>query len=249
MSGFYDPLNVFKPIESGIGIVDGPFEFVSLLGLRMPWPFTTRMTAVQLASGDLFLHSPIAFDTGLAKELSMLGRFHHLVSPNRGHYAHIGEWKRAFPDAITWASPGVRARARSQRIDIDFVRDLAPAAPPEWADEIDQLIVPGVVLDEVVFFHRSSGTLILADTIMNFEPWKLRQPYRAIARLAGVLAPDGGMPVDMRLTFWPQRHRVKSAYERILSWKPARIILCHGRCFDTASEAETALRRAFAWAL
>jgi hypothetical protein len=207
------------------------------------------MTVIRLANGDLFLHSPIAFADGLAKELSALGRTRHLISPNRGHYAHIGEWKRAFPDAIAWASPGVRARARSQRIDIDFARDLGPSAPSEWADEIDQLVVPGVVLDEVVFFHRASRTLILADTLMNFEPGKMSQPYRAIARLAGVVTPQGGIPVDLRLSFWPRRHRVKGAYERVLSWRPARVILSHGRCFDSEADAAAALRRAFAWAL
>jgi hypothetical protein len=30
--------------------------------VRLPLPFTTRMTVVQLTSGDLFLHSPIALD-------------------------------------------------------------------------------------------------------------------------------------------------------------------------------------------
>ncbi len=49
------------------------------------------MTVVQLKTGDLFLHSPLAFDVALAKRLDSLGRVRHLVSPNRGHYAHIGQ--------------------------------------------------------------------------------------------------------------------------------------------------------------
>ena len=113
-SALYEPINSYKPLAPNIGIADGPIERVGLLGMKMPWPFTTRMTVVQLASGDLFLHSPIAFDAALAKRLRSLGRVRHLVSPNRGHYAHIGEWAREFPDAIAWASPGVRdARALS----------------------------------------------------------------------------------------------------------------------------------------
>jgi Domain of unknown function (DUF4336) len=248
MSGLYEPLNVYKPAASAIGTVDGPFEYVSL-GVKMPWPFPTRMTVVQLQSGELFLHSPTAFDATLAAALTSLGRVRHLVSPNRGHYAHIGEWGRAFPDAVAWASPGVRARARSQRIKIDFARDLGPAAPLEWADEIDQLVVPGVVLDEVVFFHRTSRTLILADTIMNFEPPKLGEPYRTMARLFGIAAPQGGMPIDMRLSFWPRRDRVRKAYQTIQSWAPARVIISHGRWFDTELEAAAALRHSFGWAL
>jgi Domain of unknown function (DUF4336) len=246
VSCLYEPINEYKPFASRIGIVDGAFEYVSALGIKLPWPFTTRMTVVLLTNGDLFLHSPIAFDATLARCLQSLGRIRHLVSPNRGHYAHIGEWAKRFPDAITWASPGVRERARSQRIDVHFERDLGLSPPPEWRDDIDQTIIPGVVLDEVVFFHKESKTLIVADTIMNFEPDKMRQPYRLIAWLSGISAPSGGMPIDMRLAFWPRRREVRPAVERILCWQPERIVLSHGRCFDTNASGE--VRRAFSWA-
>jgi hypothetical protein len=51
----------------------------------------------------------------------------------------------------------------------------------------------------------------------------------------------------MRLAFWPRRREVKSVIENILSWHPERIVLSHGRCFD--SNASKAIRRAFGWAL
>ena len=43
-TSLYEPLNQYKPFAHNIGIVDGPFEYMSLLGMRLPWPFTTRMT-------------------------------------------------------------------------------------------------------------------------------------------------------------------------------------------------------------
>lgn len=244
----YEPINEYKAFAPHIGIVDGPFEYVSVFGTKkIGWPFTTRMTVVQLANGDLFLHSPIAYDPALAHHLQGMGIIRHLVSPNRGHYAHIGEWARAFPEAVTWASPRVRERARSQRIDVRFVRNLGPYAPPEWCDEVDQTIIPGAVLDEVVFFHRASKTLILADTIVNLEPDKIGRLNRFIARLAGICAPCGGMSPDIRLAFWPSRRKLRPALERVLSWQPERIIVSHGRCFDIDGSA--AIERAFNWAL
>ena len=69
----YEPINVFKPLASDIGIVDGPFEYLTVGGVRLPLPFTTRMTVVRLSNGELFLHSPIKFDRGLAEELSKFG--------------------------------------------------------------------------------------------------------------------------------------------------------------------------------
>ena len=120
----YEPLNEYKPLWLDIGIVDGPLEYLRTAGLRLPLPFSTRMTVVRLKNGDLFLQSPIAFNATLAAQLQSMGTIRHLVSPNQFHYAHIGEWSRAFPDAVTWASRGARARARARGIDVQFKRDL-----------------------------------------------------------------------------------------------------------------------------
>src|SRR5215467_10827045 len=123
-SPLYEPINVYKALASDIGIVDGPFEYLTVGGVRLPLPFTTRMTVVRLSNGNLFLHSPIKFDEALASELQRMGTVRHLVSPNQFHYAHIGEWSKAFPDTIPWASLLVRQRARARHIDVTFVRDL-----------------------------------------------------------------------------------------------------------------------------
>jgi Domain of unknown function (DUF4336) len=160
-ASLYEPINVYKPLAPDIGIVDGPLEYLTVGGIKLPLPFTTRMTVVRLLNGDLFLHSPIKFDEGLAKELQDLGRIRHLVSPNQFHYAHIGEWARAFPETISWASPRVRRRAQARHVDIDFTRDLEVNAPEEWRREIDQLLLPGGYFKEFIFFHKASRTLIL----------------------------------------------------------------------------------------
>jgi hypothetical protein len=101
------------------------------------------MTVVRLSNGDLFFHSPIKFDVRLANELLGLGTVRHLVSPNQFHYAHIGEWAKAFPNAVSWASPRVRERARARHVDVDFTRDLETSPPEEWCREIDQTLFPG----------------------------------------------------------------------------------------------------------
>jgi hypothetical protein len=62
-----------------------------MAGIRLPLPFTTRMTVVRLGNGALFMHSPIAFDAALADDLGSMGRVRHLISPNQFHCAHIGE--------------------------------------------------------------------------------------------------------------------------------------------------------------
>src|SRR6266542_2625955 len=88
-ASLYEPTKVYKPLAPDIGIVDGPFEYLTVGGIRLPLPFTTRMTVVRISNGDLFLHSPIKFNERLAEELHGLGRVRHLVSPNQSHCWHF----------------------------------------------------------------------------------------------------------------------------------------------------------------
>jgi hypothetical protein len=188
-ASLYEPINVYKPVVADIGIVDGPFEYLTAARIKLPLPFTTRMTVVRLSNGDLFLHSPIKFDQRLANGLLRLGTVRHLVSPNQFHYAHIGEWAKVFPDAISWASPRVRQRARARHVDVEFTRDLEANPPEEWRRDIDQTLFPGGYFKEYIFFHKASKTLILTDTIINLELDKVTEPWRTVTKLTGSVRP------------------------------------------------------------
>lgn len=242
----YEPINILKPVAENIWIVDGPIVNMSVvLGLTIP--FTTRMTVVRLENGDLFLHSPIRWSQSLAEGLESLGKIRHLISPNKIHYEYIREWKSRYPDSVAWASPGVRERAAGQKIQVDFDRDLEDSPPPEWAHEIDQVVVHGSrALTEVVFYHRPSRTAILTDLIENFELRKIKNVFfKWLIKLAGSAHPDGKAPKDMRLTFRGHKKEAAEAVRKILEWEPERAILAHGKWYSENGAAE--LRRAFRW--
>jgi hypothetical protein len=201
------------------------------------------MTVVRISSGDLFLHSPIKFDQALANELQRLGRVRHLVSPNQFHYAHIGEWSKAYPDAITWASPRVRRRARARHIDVNFTRDLDAYPPEDWRRDIDQTLLPGGYFKEFIFFHKASRTLILTDAIINIELDKMPEPWRTATKLTGMYHPRWQIFFGMRLPLFLQRRRTKAALAKVYSWHPERVLLSHGRCFE--SHGDEVIRRIF----
>jgi hypothetical protein len=159
----------------------------------------------------------------------------------------VGEWSRAFPDAVTWASPRAPERARARGIDVQFKKELGADAPVEWRDEIDQTVIPGGIFGEIVFFHKDSKTLILADTIMNFELNKMRRPWRFATWLTGMYYPGGQLFFGMRLPLLLQRRKSRAAVESLLSWHPEGIILSHGRCFE--SNGSAILGRLLGWAL
>ena len=245
----YEPINTYKPWGEGIGIVDGSLVYMSYPGLPfLHFPFPTRMTVVKLKNGELWLHSPTDYTPEIAESLSKMGRVTHLVSPNLLHYANIAAWKEHFPEAIAWASPGVLKRAQSQRIEVQFDRKLDASSMPEaWRDDLKQTVVPGKLLDEFVFFHNTSKTLIVTDTIQNFELDKMGQPARALIWLARAYAPHGQIPLDLRTTFLFNKKEIREAAQEMLSWQPERIILSHGKNIE--QDAPKAIRFAFRFAL
>lgn len=240
----YEPINTLKPIDEDIWIVDGSLVRMAMYGTSIPFP--TRMTIVRLSSGELWCHSPIELTEELKAEIDALGAVRHLISPNKIHYAHIAAWAKTYPDATAWASPGVLDRANEQKIQLTFDADLSDEPPPQWTQDLDQLIFRGSrFMDEVVFFHRKSTTLILADLIENFEPDKVAKPFRWLVKIAGSTDPDGKAPLDLRMTFWGQKAQARSCLKRMLEWEPRKIVLSHGRWYESNGTAE--LRRAFHW--
>ena len=189
------------------------------------------MTVVRLSNGDLFLHSPIEFAATLAKSWG-LGAIRHLVSPNQFHYAHIGEWSKAFPDAITWASPRVRQRARARHVDVTFARDFGFNPPEEWRQDIDQTLFPGGYFKEFIFFHKKSKTLILTDTIINIELDKMPEPWRTATKLTGCTIPSGKSSLACGCRYCCSGEGLKQHSQK--STLGDRSVLCsHGRCFES----------------
>jgi len=241
-TGTYPPLNTLKPVDEGIWIVDGP-----IIRFGFPWPkmpFPTRMTIIRLDGGKLFIHSPTPLTDALKKQVDDIGAPAWIVGPNRIHYWWIPEWREAFPEAEVYLAPRIREQA-GKRIDFP-ASELAGEEGYPWDASIRTLPVQGRFMTEVVFFHRESKTLILTDLIENFEAKKLPGPVmRFLTWIGSVQHPDGQTPRDLRLTFLPYKDKLKEAVQRMIAWEPERIIVAHGRWYDSNGAAE--LRRAFRW--
>ena len=236
----YEPLDALKPVAPDLWpdlwVVDGPA--IRFYGM----PFSTRATVVRLENGDLWVHSPIRLTEDLRAALDALGPVRHLLAPNWIHYAYIADWQAAWPQAQSWAAPGVAERAASRGMKIAFDHALTDTAPAAWAGQIDQMVVKGSKLHrEAVFFHRASRTLILTDLIENFEPAKLPWWMRPLVRLAGIAHPKGHMPPDMYASF--DKAQLAASVQAMLDWGPERVILAHGRWYRMNGAEE--LRRAF----
>ena len=240
----YDPLYQLKLMAENIWIVDGPAIEMSF-GLTKV-PFSTRMTVVKLANGKLWCHSPIQPNQALLDSLDQLGEVAYLIGPNKLHYAYLQAWKDLYPSAQVWLAPGIDQRARAQKIPLPQGQELTDQAPPTWSAELDQDLFKGSrFMQEVVFFHKASKTLILTDMIENIETHQMKTHQRLLFKLGDNAYPNGKTPRDLRLTFVGKKTASRTSFETLKNWEPEKIILAHGQCFLENGQEE--LDRAFKW--
>jgi len=211
-----------------------------LLSFWDGFSYPTRMVVVRLSSGGLFVWSPIALTPDVKVGIDALGPVRHLVSPNSIHHLFLGEWKTAYPDAKLYASPGLAKK----RKDLHFDATLGDSPPAAWAADIDQVEMAGsAFLTEIVFFHRASRTAIFADLIENFRPGWFKGWKGWLARLDGIVMPNGGAPREWRLTFRKKVARARLA--RILAWEAEQVVMAHGEM--TRHDGSAFIRKSFRW--
>ncbi|GAB2663029.1 DUF4336 domain-containing protein [Vibrio panuliri] len=206
------------------------------------FPFSTRMTIVRLANQKLWVHSPIELSAELQQQVESLGEVAYLIAPNHLHHLFIAQWQQAFPTAKTFGT----AQVVKKRQDLYFENCLAQSSELPWDEEISHLLFTGSsVMEESVFFHKATQTLIVTDLIENFEPQHFKPLQRNIAKVVGILAPNGKMPLDWRLTFQFNKQTAREHMLTILSWQPQRVILAHGTVIE--NDAKAFLCRSFSW--
>ena len=228
-----------EPVADEIWLVDG--DIVDFYG----FPYPTRCVVVRLGNGYLLIWSPVALSDALKREIEALGRPRHLVSPNKIHHLYLQDWARAYPSALLWGPQSTI----DKRKDLTFQPALGDQPPAQWQGEFDQAWFRGSrLLDEIVFFHRRSGTTILADMSENFSESFLRAHWsgwkRLIARLWGIVEGKGYAPLELRLSFLA-RKPLRRARDTVLGWNPTRVIMAHGQWQRSGGKAY--LEKAFEW--
>ena len=204
-------------------------------------PLWHRMTVIRLADGGLVLHSPTKLDLASQQEFQQLGPIIAIIAPSWWHDLYLREHLSAYPDATLYGAPTLVRWNRS----LPFVELLDGSAPSVWADQIDQVHVQGIglFLDEIVFYHRRSRSLIVADLLFNLSE-KDAWITRALGSLVIGRFP-GGRFARLYRPVVTDRRRMSEAVERILDWDFDQIIVGHGAVVE--NNAKEVFRREFRW--
>lgn len=199
--------------------------------------FPLRMTIVRLADG-LWLHAPIRIDDELAREIEALGQVRSIVAPNGFHHLFAGHARQRWPDAKLFASAAIRRKRR----DLADAKWLEPGDATRWVPDLDACRIDGMPkLEEWVFFHRPSRTLISTDFVFNIlEPRGLLTPL--VLRMVGANRKLAQSRVFGRLV--AEREAATASIRRIFAWDFDRLLPAHGAIVD--SDARARLREVLA---
>lgn len=198
---------------------------------------STRMTVARLRDGSLFAHSAVPLAPAQKQFLDGLGPLRSIVAPSTMHHLFAADLAALYPEARLYGPAGLKRK----RLDLRNLQVLESddAALP-WGGELGHLRFDGIpLLQESLWFHHASGTLIATDIL---QCWK--GPLSLGVRL--YLGLTGGherltVPRTVRLLV-----RDPSAAKRCalaaLQWPIARVVLLHNsvledKAFERVAEA------------
>lgn len=209
------------------------------------YPYTHRAMVIRLNDNSLFVISPIHLTPDLRAEMDTLGTVKYIVSPNHLHHLHMGDWSQTYPDAKPYASP----RLPSKRKDLIFYKTLSTDTPElEWASQIDQCVFGSGNgwFDEIVFFHRASGTVIFTDLIMDFDSATFTPIAQVTTRWNQMYRHT---PLGVQLAHTLHRPTLRNALQTIRTWQPERAIVAHSPwlCVEDKQQVAAFLDSAFDW--
>lgn len=197
--------------------------------IRMPLVnITARSTLVPLKNNKYVLISPVKFDEGQRSELLKVNP-EAIVSPSCFHHLFIKAAHDYLPEAKLYGAPGLQRK----RADIKW-DGILNETPWPYQDELKAIVIEGAPkINEVVFYHRDSKTLIVTDLLFNLKNLK-SLPEKLVYGLMGTF----NNPAVSRLVKLMTRDRkaLKKSLKQVLELDFDRLVMAHGEIIPTGGK-------------
>lgn len=180
-----------------------------------------NVTIIRLAFGKLIIHSTAPFSAADVDEIKTLGEPAWLIDTLLRHDTYAEEGRHAFPEATYLAPPGFS-------INLPFQTHALLTPPDEWQEDVAVLPIEGAPeFGEIVFLHRPSRTLIVADLVVNFPGEHGLWTNLLLHFAAAGHRYDPGMTVPFKNAV-QDRSAFAASVNRLLEWDFDRVVVGHG---------------------
>ena len=202
-----------------------------------PIAISTRMTVVRLRDESLWVNSPIAPTPDLVEQLRGIGQVRFVIAPNKSHHRFFVDFLAAYPLAQGFIAPGLEKK----RADLAHYPQLSGGGL--WNPELRSFFIEGLpIINETVWFHEDTGTLIVTDLLFCFSEAN-RGLASLVARALGVRG-NLAMSRTMKL-LTADKVALARTVKPLQSLPVRRVIVAHDAIISEAPA--TKLVQAFAW--
>lgn len=204
-------------------------------GLRMP----TRMTLLPFGAGELALVSPVPITDGIAEQIARRGEVRYLIAPNLLHHLYLEAASRRYPRAKVLAP----SRLREKIGGLNVHAQLEAGLPVDLAAAVEAVHIEGAPgVDEFVFFHRATRTLVVTELAFNIVRPKglFTHLVLAVVGAHGKLAQSRAWRILVR-----DRSAAARSVARVLELDFETLVVAHGDVIET--DARPRLAQALAW--
>src|SRR5437867_1948908 len=204
-----------------------------VLLMSFPWrafgiDFKRNVTLLRLSDGRLLIHSTATFTANDVDEIRRFGEPAWLVEATLMHDTFAKKGRAAFQGLPYLAPKGFRNATDITTYPLD-------PPPPDWEGEIDVLKIEGNKMNEHLFFHRRSRTLVVADLFFSFPKdthgWA-RFFVRHIMRLPQLF----GISVFFRRLMIVDRQAFVRSMQTMLEWNSNHLIVGHWKPIETEAK-------------
>ena len=215
-------------------------------GESVPFPLDSTMTIIR-KDGRLTVHSVVPLDDDLLKEVNKLGEVSLLLAPNLQHWLFLESWVKAFPKVDVGLVPGAfdedlekKMRFLEEHQGKVFLLN-ENLKQEEFKNLSTKIGLEGKLLkgaplslNEFLFFHPVSGTLIASDSF--YGGYSNAETPTWFARLWFKLTKAGSFRAA-RLTIYrtsrvishgDQEQLIESATQILGEWDVNQIAFAHG---------------------
>lgn len=221
---------------------------------------------MRLESGALAVFSPVALTEDVKRKVSEMGEVKYIaaldnevclfsivirtllkihLTKHSQHHIFLGPWHTEYPNAQVMGPemlPEKRAKQNNENVPFSVLFSASKpvtSISPEFDAEFDWEYVPSHVNKELVFHHRPTRSLILADLMFNlpateqFSKSGVDPNTGILSKIFNTLQSTKGDAKWQQRTIWygtsaKDRSGFSKSMEKIDKWGFERIIPCHG---------------------
>ena len=225
---------MLQQIDRNLWVAEQALKFMGL-------PVGTRMTVIRLVDDSLLLISPIQITSAIKQQLDNLGTVKYIIAPNLFHYLYLAECQDIYPQALVIAPPGLKEKQPNLKIDATFTQDDI-----EFDSQLEYTLFAGFqvlivsqikAVNEIVFYHPSTKTLIITDSAFNFD-----RSFPLITQFAARILGSYQQlkPSWLEKIAVQDKQKAKQSIAQILSWDFERVIMGHGKIVETNAKQQLA---------